>query len=267
MSDTDPDNIDDVDSDDKIYGAVNEDGQLVFEDVQRPNLPDIHEVGKVKLEHGELAIDDIGGRWFVVREGDQIGQDFETWIPADEIDFRPASHVTDNIGNISVDYDGTAVQVDSDAANVYATEVFSVRGRHLSDVYSGAVRTGQMNEIRESHSFFDHEDAPVSTIPDEYIDNNGQWVRGADTNGHTNETTFEIFVPLSEFEIDNAPGNPKIMFTENSITRKCDEVRADRRPVTERQNGLYVDQFQLVSEDAVPDTDADFVGGQVYNPE
>lgn len=268
MPDTDEsdDTIDAVASDTNIYGVLSEDTPCVVvnTDNNRPDLPDLHGVSKSAIAEGEVSLSDIGQQWIVGREGDQIAGDFEVWTPQEytEISLRPDLGGSTELFKLETNH--TTVTVGHDSDHHYSTELFWIRTQTLSDGYADRVDEGQTNSIPEAHSVFDIDDPPVSSIPDEYIDCDGEWVRGADTRGYGDTTTFEIFVPVDQFEISTGPGNPQIQFTEDSITRKHEAEPGSRDLITERQSGLYVDQVQVVTEDAVPDVDDDFVGGTVY---
>jgi len=267
MSDADPDTdgIDAVASDGEIYARVSADiPGVVTSDGERPNLPDFHNVVKTAIENGAELASSIDNRWLVGREGDHVREEFEVWIPSSELSVGTQTHTAGTTGLFEVESSGTTVTVGTDVDQHYATELFWIPSQILEDAYDDPIDTGAHTQIPGEHSVFDLEETEIiSSIPDELIDHEGGWIRGADTNQYGSETTYEIFVPRDEFALENGTVNPKVRYTEHSITRKYDMPGMGSN-VTERQSGLYVDQIQAVSEEAVPDTNDDFVGGTVY---
>ena len=266
MTDPDPDTdgIDAVASDDEIYGRINGDVPGAVRHAERPSLPDLHNVIKSQIENGAEMPRSIDNRWMVGREGDHVREDFEVWIPSNELSVDIQTYTSGTTGLFEVESSGTTVTVGTDVDQHYATQLFWIPGQVLEDAYNEQIDTGTHEQIPGGHSVFDLDEPDVvSSIPDELIDHEGEWIRGADTNQYGSETTYEIFVPRDEFSLENGAHNPKIRYTEHSITRKHDASGIGSN-VTERQSGLYVDQVQAVSEEAVPDTNDDFVGGTVY---
>jgi hypothetical protein len=267
MPDADPDTdgIDAVASDGEIYARVSADiPGVVTSDGERPNLPDFHNVVKSAIENGAERASSIDNQWLVGREGDHVRENFEVWIPSSEVSVDTQTHTAGTTGRFEVESNSATVTVGADVDQHYATELFWVAGPILNNAYNEPIDTGTRTHIPGEHSVFDvDEEDIVSSIPDELIDHEGEWIRGADTDEYGSSTTYEIFVPHDEFVLENGAVNPKIRYTEHSVTRKHRSVSTGSN-VTERQSGLYVDQIQAVSEDAVPDTTDDFVGGTVY---
>lgn len=257
--------LEDVSSDNEIYARVDADVPgAVTDETQRPDLPALHGIDKTTFETGEKALDAISTRWVVAREGDQIPEDFEVWIPQSEFTMELQPELNDNTGLFRIEPTGTSIQVGTDVGRHFATELYWVSHIPLTNAHDEPVEPETDTTIRAGDSAFDiDEDQFQASIPDEYIDNTGEWIRGADTVAQGNDTSFEIFVPRDEYQIIGSHAHPQIAFTSNSITRGPDPSTG--RNVTDRQEGLYVDQIHVVSEDAVPDTTDNFVGGTVHN--
>lgn len=264
-SDPDTDGIDAVASDGEIYARVSTDTPgVVTNDGERPNLPNFHNVVKTAIENGAELPSSIENRWMVGREGDHIREDFEVWIPSSGLSVDTQTHTAGTTGLFEVESSGTTVTVGTDVDQHYATQLFWISGQILDDAYNEPIDTETHTQIPGEHSVFDLEDTDiVLSIPNEHLDPEGEWIRGADTSQYGSSTTYEIFVPRDEFSLENGAVNPKVEYTEHSITRKHDSPGIGSN-VTERQSGLYVNQIQAVSEEAVPDTNDDFVGGTVY---
>ena len=272
MTDTDDDSVDRarIDSDSNIYAAVEESdtGVEINAGATPVEKPDLHEeyrrsperVGARGTEEvvdsnatlgDAVAIGDVASNWLIGLDTENPGSTnmFEVWIPSGDADVEQQGS-----RRLSIRTSGQSVTLGHGLRQTLVDYVF-IRTAHqmehaLPDGYQLQTSSATDSHIRHLH------DSGISAIsgasgrlhsasmgPE---DVGGEWIRGSSNGRHP---TVEIFVPIEDFEFNIQGSSTQIEYTDTSIVRVRDD---ERTPVTERQSGLYVDQFHTISEDLVP---------------
>jgi hypothetical protein len=236
--------VDEIDSDSKLYGRVTEDGVDVTV-TERPEIPGVDPLNESnviqKLRRCECSS-------FLIGTNRVIGPSWETWIP-----------VTDNL-TIGVDdeyrcftfnnYEFMVRTENNAEPNVPTTDFYVIKKSalisHLSDTAGDGDQligdahpvTTQSDSFNQDRLLYDEDDFP-------------SWVHGTSpTDGHN----WEAYVPLEDTAVDiwNPVGSTqiKLKWSDEMILRRYrdDEVNS----ITERQDGLYVSNLHLMHEDQVP---------------
>lgn len=236
--------VDEIDSDSKLYGRVTEDGVDVTV-TERPEIPGVDPLSKSTLLQKLRRCEHSS---FIIGTNRSIGLSWETWIPVTGDLAIGVNHMYDcftfNNHEFMV---RTEHNTDPDVpiTDFYMTKK-STLVSHLSDTVGdgdqliGDARpvTTQSNSFSQDRLLYDEDDAP-------------SWVHATSPNdGHN----WEAYVPLEDTVVDICtpfgPSRMELKWSDEMILRRYrdDEVNT----LTETQDALYVSNLHVMHEDQVP---------------
>lgn len=248
MTDNEDNNAEElVASDSQIYGAVTNTrgGATIEHSAERPELPNLHaDVRSVDPTDPIRTWPSDHDYYFVCAESRSGGSNnyFTVAYPLENgIEVSGSRlHVPDRSGGVRFGHS---------ISTPYVDEAVCMSRQRLEE----AGLTFEVDESGQRAPNVDSIDV-ISELEDVPLDHEHSSTEGEWTHGYTelDGRDFEIFIPTEEAEFVTEHSNVFIPFTENSITVSS---HTERRPVTERQDGLYVRHVHQVDEYIVPDID------------